>query len=145
MSANFVALVDGFKLEHGAAFVLSCEPFGLGWLRNQFGALASNPAVSFSIGDGAPIESDSRCVLSVASSIDEGEGIVCLGPSRYLWRTAYAAMVADQLESLFASNLPGHQYLRLESGEYRTVVVTKGEYTADMLRQMRDKGPRRTA
>ena len=44
----------------------------------------------------------------------------------------------DKLYSLADSEMPGHQYIDLHSGQFRTVVITKGGYPVDTIRAMRD-------
>lgn len=142
MAENFIALVPKFKFESRPTFLLSCDAHGLRWLRDCFLALdGSDNGFSFVIGDGEPIESDNKCKLTIEiSSKIAVERIDQTGPDDFLWcmTTDSARDAAIKLESLFASNIPGHQYFDLASGLYRTVVVTKNEESIDMIRKMRD-------
>lgn len=142
MEANLVALVPGFKFERHPMFVLACDAFGLQWLRDGFLELASaEPGVSFVIGDGIPIASDDSCRLTVMN-VRAGEASKILPSDQpdFIWYVdpGDAANFAAQLSALLSSNIPGHQYLEVEQGNYRSVVVTKQEYPVDTIRAMRD-------
>jgi hypothetical protein len=135
---NFIALVPGFKFERRPTFVLACDADGLRWIRYGFlGFLDAKTQHFFVIGDGIPIASDDMCRLTVAKSHNAQASEILpsllwhIGPSR-------AATYAAKLSSLLLSNMPGHQYLDVERGNYQTVVITKHEYTVDIIRAMRD-------
>jgi len=93
------------------------------------------------IGDGTPIASDDRCRLAVVNVRDEqANEILPSDQSDFIWHVSpiNAATFGAQLSSLLSSNIPGHQYLEVERGNYRTVVVTKHEYPVETIRKMRD-------
>jgi hypothetical protein len=142
METNFIALVPSFKFERHPTFVLTCDPVSLRWLRDSFlQLLDAEPGISFVIGDGTPIASDDRCRLTVVKSRNrQASEILPSVQSAFIWhiRPTDAATCAAQLLSLLTSNIPGHQYLEVERGNYPTVVVTKHEYPADTIRAMRD-------
>lgn len=141
----FVFVPGGFKLERGPTFVLACDALGVRWLGDRFLGLAmAGSGVSFTIGDGDPISSDNKCSIVVRKAAGDagGDEISHSGKSRFSWAvsSSYANGAASQLFSLADSKVPAHQYLNIERGRYRTVVVTKDEYPLDTLRSMRDSG-----
>lgn len=142
METNFVALVPKFKFERGPAFVLVCDAIGLQWLRTRFVELiGAKPEASFVIGDGTPISSDDKCRLTVAEARNgDTSEIARSDRGDFTWRISRddATAVAAKLFSLVSSNVPGHQYFQFERGRFRSVVVTKDEYSIDVVRAMRD-------
>lgn len=143
METNFIALVPGFKFERHPTFVVTCDAAGLRWLRDRFlELLDAEPENSFIVGDGIPIASDDMCRLTVVKSRNghASEILPSVQPD-FIWHIAPAdaATCAGELSSLLSSNIPGHQYLEIERGNYRTVVVTKHEYLVDTIRAMRDR------
>jgi hypothetical protein len=142
IEANFIALVPSFKFERSPMFVSALDAVGLRWLRDGFLELVDADAgASFVIGDGAPIASDDRCkLIAVKARTGQASKILPIDQSNFAWDIGPtdAASFADQLSSLLFSNIPGHQYLELERGNYRAVVVTKHEYPVDTIRAMRD-------
>ena len=87
------------------------------------------------------IASDDLCKLTVVKSRNRQPSKVLPSvPTDFEWHVdpANAATYADQLSSLLLSDIPGHQYLDVQRGNYRTVVVTKLEYPVDTIRAMRD-------
>jgi hypothetical protein len=142
METNFVALVGGFKFERRPTFILTCDAVGLRWLRDGFLTLMdADRGNSFIVGNGTPIASDDLCKLTVVKSRNRQPSKVLPSvPTDFEWHVdpADAATYADQLSSLLLSDIPGHQYLDVQRGNYRTVVVTKLEYPVDTIRAMRD-------
>lgn len=142
MAENFIALVPKFKFESRPTFLLSCDAYGLRWLRDRFLAVdGSDNGFFFVVGDGEPIESDNKCKLTIEISPKIAvERIDQTGPDDFLWcmTTESAGDAVAKLEALFTSNTPGHQYFDLASGVYRTIIVTKGEESIDVIRKMRD-------
>jgi hypothetical protein len=142
MEANFIALVPGFKFDRRPTFMLTCDAVGLRWLRDGFlGLVDAEPGASLVIGDGIPIASDDRCRLIVVEIHNrQASEILPSDHFDFIWHidSTDAVTFAAQLLSLLSSNIPGHQYLKVERGSYRTVVVTKHEYTVDTIRAMRD-------
>ena len=142
METNFIALVPYFKFERRPTFTMTCDVVGLHWLRDSFLRLAdAGPQNTFVIGDGTPIASDDRCRLAVVNVRDEqANEILPSDQSDFIWHVSpiNAATFGAQLSSLLSSNIPGHQYLEVERGNYRTVVVTKHEYPVETIRKMRD-------
>jgi hypothetical protein len=140
---NFIALVRRFKFEVGPTFVLACDTVGLAWLQDRFCDPGEfDHADSFLIGDQTVIASDDKCRLTVVRDKHEPRGkIFGSDGTSYIWHItrAQAASAAAKLLSLLTFGGLGHQYLDIEGGRHRTVVVTKGEYTADVLRAMRDE------
>ena len=143
MQANFIALVRQFKFQDGPTFVLDCDATGLTWLQHRFRDLVeADDQGSFVMGNRTVFASDDKCRLNVVRDKDEPTGeIFNTDGTNFIWRIsrAQAAMVAAKLLSLLTFGKPGHQYLDIEGGRYRTVVVTQGEYTAEELRAMRDE------
>jgi hypothetical protein len=139
---NFIALVPRFKFEASLTFVLACDAIGLHFLRQNFLELVdSEPETSFVIGDGLTIASDDRCRLTVITNDDvEKSEIVQSNESEFTWRVSRtdATAIAAKVLSLLTSNVPGHQYLEVQRGCYRSVVVTKQEYPVETIRAMRD-------
>jgi hypothetical protein len=142
MENNFIALVPRFKFERHPTFVVTCDTFGLSWLRERFVGLAdAKRGSSFVVGDGVEIASDHRCKLTVIRTQEGRESEISkLGPTEFIWSIDQidAAAAADKLSSLIASNIAGHQYVEVEHGRYRMVVFTKDEYHIDTIRAMRD-------
>jgi hypothetical protein len=141
MEANFIALVPSFKFERSPTFVLACDVVGLHLLHASFlGLVDVELETSFVVGDGVNMSSDDRCIMAVVNACDEESEILRLDQSNFTWRInrADALTIVDKLRSLLTSNMPGHQYLEVGRGRYRTVVVTKHEYPVDTIRAMRD-------
>ncbi|WP_291870108.1 hypothetical protein [Bradyrhizobium sp.] len=142
METNFIALVPSFKFEPDPTFVLACDAIGLRLLRDSFLELENaEPETFFVVGDGVKMASDERCRLTIVrASVGEESEILRSNQSECIWRIARsdAVTIAAKLLSLFESNIPGHQYLEVERGRYRTVVVTKDEYPVGTIRAMRD-------
>lgn len=93
------------------------------------------------IGDGKPITSDGRFTLSVTASAKFGEDVVeRVGPTAFTWRISpdEAMVVAEKLQALVTSNIPGHHYFGRGGGAYQTIVVTKNEEPLNVIRAMRD-------
>jgi hypothetical protein len=142
METNFIALVPDFPFVRRPTFVMACDVVGLHWLRDSFLCLVDAELQNtFVIGDGTPIASDDRCRLTVVKVRDEQVNeILPSDQSDFIWhvRPINAATFGAQLSSLLSSNIPGHQYLEVERGNHRTVVVTKHEYPVETIRAMRD-------
>jgi|SRR5579872_659568 len=141
MQTNFIALVPRFKFEAGPTFLLACDAIGLHFLCQNFLELVdSGPETSFVIGDGLTIASDDRCRLTVMTADDVEKSGIVQSKSGFTWRVsrADAAAIAAKVLSLLTSNVPGHQYLEVQGGCYRSVIVTKQEYPVDTIRAMRD-------
>ena len=142
MIDNFIALVSRFKFERGPAFVLTCDTATLHWLENAFLALGDGESQApIVVGNGSPISSDERChlVVEIARGGRVAE-IRQLDRSRFCWsiEPKNIEAITGKLRLLRISEVAGHQYLEVERGSFRTVVITKGEYTADIIREMRD-------
>jgi hypothetical protein len=142
MHSNFIALVPSLKFTPGPAFLLTCDAMGVQWLRDRFLWLVdakSDP--SFVIGNGIPIESDSRCILTVTKvQGNRSSEIQWRDQTHFTWRidAEEAEWIAEKLFPLATSGVPGHQYIDLNGGQFRTVEVSKDEYPVDTIRRMRD-------
>jgi hypothetical protein len=79
-------------------------------------------------------------LMTVTTTDDVEKSGIVQSKSGFTWRVSRtdAAAIAAKVLSLLTSNVPGHQYLEVQRGCYRSVVVTKQEYLVDTIRAMRD-------
>lgn len=135
--SSFVALLPEFKFERGPTFVMTCDALGLRWLHSKLLSL-NDVGESFVIGDDEIISSDGKCVLTVVKALRSE--ILRVGPFQFTWNVSQrdATFAAAQVLMLAEESHPGHQYLDVEGGHYRCVVVTKDEYPTEIIRVMRD-------
>jgi hypothetical protein len=145
MASNFIALLAAFKSARASTFLLACDTAALYWLQNRFRRIVEAESdTSFVIGDGIAIASDNRCKLSVVRVDDDNRSeIQRCNQLEFTWHIGreQAALAAEKILSLAASNVPAHQYLEPNCGHFRAVVITKDEYPLDTIRAMRDGRP----
>jgi hypothetical protein len=119
------------------SFVIACDSKILRWLAGSFRAL--DQGKPFRLGDGAPLGSGGKWVITVrASSGQKPAGLTRLATESFQWilPAIQARRYAGLITAMADFHGPCHQYLDAEP--YRPVVlVTKGEYDAATLRKMR--------
>jgi hypothetical protein len=119
------------------SFVIACDRKILRWLAGSFRALDQRKP--FRLGDGAPLGSDGKWVITVrASSGQKPAGLTGLAAGSFQWvlPATQASRYADLITAMADFHGPCHQHLDAEP--HRPVVlVTKGEYDAATLRKMR--------
>jgi hypothetical protein len=123
------------------AFIIACEDKTLRWLAASFKALSQR--IPFHIGDARSPASDSQCVIAVAAAPGGNRATMTSpedGVFRWLLPVAQARRFADLVTAMADSQVPCHQYLETEPG-LPVVVVSKGEYAGQTLRQRRADAP----
>jgi hypothetical protein len=119
------------------SFVITCDGKTLRWLAGSFRAL--DQGKPFRLGDGPPLRSDGKCVVTVAaSSRQKPAGLTRLGAGSYQWvlPVTQASRYAGLITGMADFHGPCHQHLDAES-QRPVVLVTKEEYDAATLRKMR--------
>lgn len=138
----FVVYVASF--DFGAdAILLLVDQETVGWLMSQFGRLSNTPVgsscSSFIIGDGHPVASDGRCVLTIELNDEPG----CSSQLRRRTESSFAWSVsrssANHYQDLLSGMLapgPCHQYLEPDNSPPAPVfIVSRGEYQPEALLQ----------
>ena len=97
----------------------------------------SNP---LTVGDGTFIASDGKCILHIFIADNQRDGIFLDKRGAYLWKLSRAAaeFTALKLIEMIHPTKPCHQYFDFSQGDVSTLFVSKGEYTPDHIRSMRD-------
>ncbi len=93
------------------------------------------------IGDGVPVSSDDKCVIEVLAGPPGSDvAITRVNTERFRWTmpSSQAEQYAKLIDGM--AGFPGacHQYLEAMQPHVPVVVVSRDEYDADTLREMRD-------
>lgn len=135
---GFIGYLPSFHFGE-AAILISVDAESLKWLISRFQELASPAprAGEFMLGDGNPIESDGRLLVTVrAGQCEEGARLVRVASDRFDWIISReSAQRFDKLLlGLFSRHTAAHQYLDSGDRASPTVIVSKGEYPIDKIR-----------
>lgn len=136
---SFVAYVQSFKSE-GPALVLSSDDAGLTWLMQSLDQLKEGKSRAFMIGDGTPVASDGMCLVELRCDDGGATRIERRGKHEFAWMLSRKKL-AEYIElvaGLLRAAGPGHQYLDMDEPSSPTFILSKNEYTIDLLRAMRE-------
>jgi|GEM_PF-3084799 hypothetical protein len=120
-------------------FVLACDDSALHWLSASFRDLGQ--AGRFTIGNGVPVSSDGKCIIDVLCGLPGSDvAITPTSAGHFRWNmpSSQAAQYAELIDGM--ADFPGacHQYLEVARPDVPVVVVSKGEYDVETLREMRN-------
>lgn len=141
LTNSFVVHLTSFN-GNDEALLLLADKSTIGWLVSQLGEFASARAESqnlaFVIGDGNPVESDGKCIISV-ELIHQANGGTLVQESQNTFRWSLSPTLADRyrrrLSPMLESQSPCHQYLEFGAAPELIVMVSLGEYDANAFRR----------
>jgi hypothetical protein len=134
----FVAYVMSFDFGSDAILLLAAQET-VGWLMSQFGRLSRTPVGSSShpiiIGDGDPVMSNGRCILSIELNDEPGSSSQLVRGSESVFAWSVSRSSANRYQHLLSGMLvpiPCHQYLEPDNCPPAPVfIVSRGEYQLD--------------
>jgi len=137
MKPDDALLVRTSALSENPCFVVTCGEATLRWLAQSFRSLRRGEA--FLIGDDGPVGSDGKSVVEVALRTAH-TAIVTLSEGQFRWvvSTELARRYADLIDGVADCACACHQYLETDKPHLPLVLISKGEYDPQTLRQMRD-------
>jgi hypothetical protein len=138
----FVAYLPSFHFGDDALLLL-VDQSTIAWLMSRFGELAHTPVESktagFAIGDGKPIESGGRCIISVELNHQANRNeLNRISETTFRWilSPSSAAHYRDLLSGMSDSTSPCHQYLDPDNAPPAPVVIVSlDEYDPETFRQ----------
>jgi hypothetical protein len=140
MNASTAFLVYTSALAGGEpTFILTCDDSALRWLANSLRELGERR--QFTLGDGRPVSSDGQCVIEVVSAPRDTVAAIAQvqsGTLRWSLPLNLAYQFANLIDGMVELPGPCHQYLETAEPNVPVVIVSKGEYDAAKLRQMRE-------
>jgi hypothetical protein len=125
-----------------SSFIVLCDDTTLRWLSESLRNLGNR--TTFRLGDDLPIGSDDKCSIEVAPGA--AESLTAIAPSasacfRWVLPAKQAKRYADLIDGMADRSGACHQYLEEDKPGLPVVLVTKGEYDVETLRQMREAHP----
>jgi hypothetical protein len=137
----FVAHLPSFKGDD--ALLMLVDQSTITWLMSRFGELADTPVESksagFVVGDGKPIKSGGRCIISVELNHQASRSeLTRISETTFSWILApsSAAHYRDLLSGMSGSKSPCHQYLDPDNAPPAPVVIVSlDEYEPETFRQ----------
>ncbi len=142
MNSPIALLIPTYALSEDPAFILACDDVVLRWLSQSSRNLANSGP--FAIGNGHPVHSDGKCVIEVRASPDENHAaMTSTAAGRFDWTVppSRADQHADLINGMASFPNACLQYLEAPQSEVPIVVISKGEYSIELLRRMRDEKP----
>lgn len=134
----FVAYVASLDFGNDAILLLA-DHETVGWLMSQFGRLSKTPVGSSSpsiiIGDGDPVASEGRCILTIELNDELGCSSQLMRGSECVFAWSVSRSSAARYQGLLSGMLvpiPCHQYLEPDNCPPAPVfIVSRGEYQLD--------------
>jgi hypothetical protein len=147
--SKFIGYFPSFYFGEPALLVL-VDGEVISWLISHFQQLASGssqPGFAFVLGDGNPISSYGRCVVTIVPD-NQGRGtrLARAGSNDFCWtvsRSSAEHFIA-LLSELRKSDDPTHQYLDSDDQASPVVIISRGEYPADKVRSWIEETASRT-
>jgi len=133
---------DKDYLDGEGAFLIVVDGDAIRWLSYNFEKLLAQDSLAatpiFVIGNGDPIESDGRCLVSVMPDRErKGTRICQVSETQYNWTVSEGSVhrYVGLLQGLDGgTGQAGHQYLDSDDPASPTVIVSRGEYDVDWVR-----------
>ncbi|HUO04130.1 MAG TPA: hypothetical protein VMU16_02925 [Candidatus Binataceae bacterium] len=137
---SYLAYLPNFS-DGEDAFLLLIDDDSVRWLMGNFDRLAYTPFGSacdeFTIGDGQSIDSDEMCLLKV-ELLNHGIGTNIVRTSATSFRWSVARGSAHHFSELLSGMVDctnGHNYLNSDDRDSPVVVISRGEYEVEKVRQ----------
>ena len=137
--SKFMGYFPSFYFGEPALLVL-IDSEAVSWLISHFEQLvsgSSQPGFAFVLGDGNPISSDGRCVVTVVPDDQrKGTRLTRTRSNDFCWTVSpsSAKHFVALLSEFRKSDNPAHQYLDSDDRASPVVIVSRGEYPADKIR-----------
>jgi len=136
----FVAHLFSFKGNDEVLLLLADRP-AISWLMSQLAEFActrnDSRRPAFVIGDGNPVQSDGRCIISVELD-HQANGGKLVQQTQNTFRWSLSPSSADHyrqlLSGMLKNEVPCHQYLDPDNLPAPVLIVSLGEYQVDVFR-----------
>jgi len=138
---GFVVHLTSFNGNDEVLLLLADQPT-IGWLVSRLAeftdARGESRNLAFVIGDGNPVESDGKCVITVKLN-HQANGGTLLRESQHTFLWSLSSSLANRyrkrLSPMLESRSPCHQYLEFGTAPEPVVLVSLDEYEVDTFRR----------